>query len=167
MAENPEIPGLLHTQLSSAVDYIQALDTLIGIAQSRLRIFDHNLENGGYNTLRRYDLLRTFLLSSRVNRLEIVLHDTDYLNRFCPRILTLCKQFSHAISIQETTSQAKNIFDPFMIADETSHIHRFHYDDPRALFALNDIKGSHGLIKRFEEIKAASVPAITSTTLGL
>lgn len=167
MAENLEKPVPLHTQINSTADYTQALDNLIGLAQRRLRIFDHNLEDGGYTTLQRYELLRSFLLVSRSNRLEIVLHDSDYLSRFCPRILNLLQQFSHAVSIMETTSQAKNVFDPFVIADEACHLHRFHYDAPRALLALNDVESSHALIKRFDEIKAASIPSITATTLGL
>lgn len=167
MAENPEKPVLLHRQLNSTADYTEALDVLIGLARHRLRIFDYNLEDGGYTTLRRYDLLRTFLLASRSNRLEIVLHDIDYLARFCPRILGLLRQFSHAITIQETTPQAKAIYDPFTIADEACFLHRFHYDNPRALLALHDIEGSHVLIKRFEEIRAASAPAIPATILGL
>ncbi|MBU1689999.1 MAG: hypothetical protein KJ958_15630 [Gammaproteobacteria bacterium] len=167
MTENPEKPALLHRQLNSMIDYTEALDVLIELARHRLRIFDYNLEDGGYTTLRRYELLRTFLLASRNNRLEIVLHDSDYLTRFCPRIFSLLKQFSHAITIQETTPQAKGIYDPFAIADEACFLHRFHYDNPRALLALNDIEGSHVLIKRFEEIRAASVQAITATTLGL
>lgn len=167
MAENPEKPVLLHRQLNSSADYTEALDVLIGLARHRLRIFDYNLEDGGYTTLRRYDLLRTFLLASRSNRLEIVLHDIDYLTRFCPRILGLLKQFSHAITVQETTPQAKAIYDPFTIADEACFLHRFHYDNPRALLALHDIEGSHVLIKRFEEIRAASAPAIPATILGL
>lgn len=167
MAENLEKPVPSHTQLNTAADYTQALNTLIGLAQRRLRIFDHNLEDGGYNTLQRYELLRSFLLASRGNRLEIVLHDSDYLSRYCPRILNLLKQFSHAVSIMETTSQAKNVFDPFVIADEACHLHRFHYDAPRALLALNDIEASHALIKRFDEIIAASIPSIAATTLGL
>lgn len=167
MAENPEKPVLLHRQLNSTADYTEALDVLIELARHRLRIFDYNLEDGGYTTLRRYDLLRTFLLASRSNRLEIVLHDIDYLTRFCPRILGLLKQFSHAITIQETTPQAKAIYDPFTIADEACFLHRFHYDNPRALLALHDIEGSHVLIKRFEEIRAASAPAIPATILGL
>ncbi|HUX63908.1 hypothetical protein [Sulfuricella sp.] len=167
MAENPEKPVLLHRQLNSTADYTEALDVLIGLARHRLRIFDYNLDDGGYTTLHRYELLRTFLLASRSNRLEIVLHDIDYLTRFCPRILSLFKQFSHAITIQETTPQAKSIYDPFAIADEACFLHRFHYDNPRALLALHDIEGSHVLIKRFEEIWAASVLAIAATTLGL
>jgi hypothetical protein len=126
MAESPEKPALLHRQLNSTADYTEAIDSLIELARHRLRIFDYNLEDGGYTTLRRYELLRRFLLANRSNRLEIVLHDIDYLTQFCPRILSLLKQFSHAITIQETTPQARYISDPFAIADETCHVHRFH-----------------------------------------
>jgi hypothetical protein len=167
MPENPEKPVLLHRQLNSTGDYVEAIDILIEHAVHRLRIFDYNLEDGGYTTLRRHDLLRSFLLAKRSNRLEIVLHDIDYLTRFCPRIISLLKQFSHAITIRQTTPQAKGIYDPFAIADEDCFLHRFHYDDPRAMLALHDLEGSHVLIKRFEEIQAASAPAITTTTLGL
>lgn len=167
MTEQPEKPALLHRQLDSIEDYREALDTLIESARQRLRIFDYNLEDGGYNTLRRFELLRAFLLASRNNCLEIILHDTDYLTRFCPRMLNLLRQFSHAVSILETTSQAKNIYDPFIVADQACYVHRFHYDSPRALLALNDIEGSHTLILHFEEIKEASRPASSATTLGL
>lgn len=158
---------MLHRQLHTAAEYEAAIDTLVGLAKRRLRIFDYNLEEGGYNTLRRHELLRAFLLANRGNRLEIVLHDTDYLTRFCPRMLNLLRQFSHAVTIQETTPQAKGIYDPFAVADQACYVHRFHYDAPRALFATNDVEGSHALIKRFEEIKAASATAIAATTLGL
>ena len=167
MAEEMEKPILLHRELHSIEAYCEAIDILIEMARQRLRIFDYNLEDGGYSTLRRYDLLRAFLLRNRRNRLEIILHDTDFLIRFCPRILSLLKQFSHAVSIMETTPQAKGIYDPFAVADQAFYVHRFHYDAPRALLALNDVGGGHTLIKRFEEIREASAPAISATTLGL
>lgn len=167
MAEELEKPVSQHTQLNGIEEYCAALDTLIDSARRHLRIFDYNLEDGGYSSLQRHDRLRAFLLRNRANRLEIVLHDTDYLTRFCPRLLSLLKQFSHAVTIMETTPQAKSIYDPFAVADQAFFVHRFHYDGPRALLALNDVAGSHTLIKRFEEIKEASELTISPTTLGL
>lgn len=167
MAEETGKPVLLYRELQTGKEYSEAIDILIEMANRDLRIFDYNLEDNGYNTLQRYELLRGYLLRNRSNRLEIILHDTDYLTRFCPRLLRLCRQFSHAIAIRATTSQAKGIYDPFAIADQAIYVHRFHYDAPRALLALNDIQGGHQLIKRFEEIKEASTPAVPPTTLGL
>lgn len=167
MAENMGKPVSQHRQLHSIEEYRQAIDILIRMARQRLRIFDYNLEDGGYNSLQRYNLLRAFLLGSRGSRLEIVLHDTDYLTRYCPRMLSLLKQFSHAVSIMETTPQAKGIYDPFAVADQAYYVHRFHYDAPHAQLAINDLGGSHTLIKRFEEINESSGLTISATTLGL
>lgn len=167
MAEDMEKPPLRDGQLHSIAEYREALDGLIGIARQRLRIFDFNLADGGYDTVRRHDLLRAFLLGNRGNRLEIVLHDAGYLTRFCPRMLSLLRRFSHAVTIMETTPQAKGVYDPFAVADRAHYVHRFHYDSPRARFALNDAGGGGALTKRFEEIKAASGPAIPVTPLGL
>ncbi|MDD5328881.1 MAG: hypothetical protein PHX38_02675 [Sulfuricella sp.] len=166
MTESIDEPVLLHRPLNGIRECSEALDSLIGTARRHLRIFDYNLEDGGYNSPHRLELLRAFLLEKRGNRLEVVLHDTDYLTRFCPRMLGLLRQFNHAVEIRETTAQAKSIYDPFAVADQANYVHRFHYDAPRALFALNDVAGSHALIKRFEEIKPASEP-ISATMLGL
>ncbi|MGE5027900.1 MAG: hypothetical protein ACM3JK_05440, partial [Betaproteobacteria bacterium] len=167
VAENGEKSGLQHRQLHGIEEYREALDVLVGMARQRLRIFDSNLEERGHNSPRSHDLLRTFLLGNRGNRLEIVLHDTDYLIRYCPRMLSLLKQFSHAVTITETTSQAKGVYDPFAVADQACYVHRFHYDAPQALLALHDVGGAHALNQRFEELKEASGPALSATTLGL
>jgi hypothetical protein len=131
-----------------------------------LRIFDRQL-GASFNSAARSDLLRAFFLRSRSNRLYIVVHDTAQLARDCPRLLSLVRQFSHAIAIHETEPQAKRVYDPFAIADEQDYLHRFHHDDTRALLALEDAHGAQTLLKRFAEIWEASVPAVSATTLGL
>jgi hypothetical protein len=155
-----------HTKLEGAREYEAALDTLLARPRRTLRIFDREL-GPGFNSPQRYDLLRAFLMRSRANRLYIVLHDVSGLARDCPRVLNLLRSFSHAISIQETEPQAKGVYDPFALADERDYVHRFHYEDARAVLALDDPQGAHGLVRRFQEIWEASVPAVSATTLGL
>lgn len=165
--EHPDQTGLAHHKLDGISAYREAIDTLIRQAHRTLRIFDYNLADGGYNTPLRQELLRAFLLASRANRLTLILHDTDYLLRGCPRLLTLLDQFSHAVEIRQTTADAKNVYDPFIIADEAHCLHRFHYDHPRALLALNDPEKARTLSERFAEIREASEPAAPLTPLGL
>jgi hypothetical protein len=155
-----------HTKLEGTREYEAALDTLLARPQRTLRIFDRQL-GPGFNSPRRYDVLRAFLMRSRANRISIVLHDASGLARDCPRVINLLRQFSHAIAIHETQPQAKGIYDPFALADERDYLHRFHYEDTRALLALDDPQGAHGLVQRFQEIWEASVPAVSATTLGL
>jgi hypothetical protein len=158
---NPE-----HRALDGSQDYEAAIDVLLARPRRTLRIFDRQL-GAGYNSVQRYELLRSFLLRSRANRLYIVLHDAGNLARDCPRMLNLLRQFSDAVAVRETEGQARRACDPVALADERDYLHRFHYDHARALLALDDPQGAHGLLQRFQEIWEASVPAVSATTLGL
>ena len=153
-------------KLEGVVEYEDALDTLFARTGRRLRIFDHQLGKR-YNTVRRSELLRRFLLASRTHRIEIVLHDAGRLQRDLPRLILLLRQFSHAISIHETEPQAKGVYDAFAVMDERDYVHRFHYNGARALLALDDPDAAHTFVQRFAEIWEASAPAASATTLGL
>ena len=163
MAENP---APQHTSLLGDAEYDSAMDTVLTKARRSIRIFEHTL-GGGYNSPRRFDLLRQFLLASQRNRLQIVVHDPQTIDRNCPRILKLLRLHSHAISIHETHSNAKSVYDPFAVVDDHSFVHRFHFDEMRGLMALDDPIGTHVLTERFNEIWEASSPTISATTLGL
>ena len=157
----------VHTKLEGGNDLETAINSVISQAQRYLRIFDYNLSEGSYNSPDRFELLRNFLLLSRANRLDMMLHETDHLTRYCPRMIILLQQFSHAIRINKISPEAKGIDDPFIIADESHYVHRFHYNNPRALLGLNDNPGALKLSKRFTEIWDTSTPSTFATTLGL
>lgn len=167
MTDTAPLPIPEHHRLEGPREYEQALNTIIQQAQHSLRIFDYNLRNEGYNSQERVELLQHYLHLNRANRLVIVLHDTDYLTRECPRMLNLIRQFGHAIDIYQTTEEARGASDPFVIADSEHYLHRFHYDHPRAVLSLNDKDGALDLVRRFNEIMEASEPAAPPTTLGL
>ena len=155
-----------YQKIESVADYEAAIDAVIARANRNIRIFDKQASTA-YNSPNRYELLRSFLLASRANRLRIVLHDTGSLAANCPRMMSLLKQFSHCIAIHETGEDAKQVYDPFIVADENHYVHRFHYDSVRGLMALNDLNEAHNFNSRFEEIWEASFPAVSATTLGL
>jgi hypothetical protein len=159
-------PVARHEKLAGIAEYETALDRLLQRPQRHLRIFDRQLSRS-CNALVRHDLLRGFLLRGRANRIQIVLHDASNLSRDCPRLMNLLRQFPHAVSIHETEAYAKRVYDPFALADERDHLHRFHYQDWRALLALDDPGGTQPLVERFQELWEASGPAASATTLGL
>jgi hypothetical protein len=152
--------------LNGVRDYELALDEVIERASSTLRIFEHTL-SAGFNSPRRHQALRRFLLASRRNTVRIVLHDASRLDRDCPRLLLLLRELGHALNIHETHPPAKQIYDPFLIADDRHYAHRFHFEQMGGLRGLDDPIGARALIERFEEIWEASSPAVSATTLGL
>lgn len=156
-----------HRKIESLSDYALAIDETIRQATRSLKIFDLNLRGAGFNSPARIELLENFFHLNRANRFTLILHDANHLQSECPRLINLLRLFSHASSVYQTTEEAKSASDPFIIADDRHYLHRFHYEHPRALLALNDPEGALDLSRRFSEILNASEPAAPATTLGL
>ena len=158
------MPG--ERRLEGTVAYENALDELLMQATHTVRLFDRRI-GSAFNTPQRYELLRRLLLAKRTNRVCIVLHETGNIVRECPRLMLLLRQFSHGIAIHRTLPDARRVYDPFVIADDTRFVHRFHYDDVRAAATIGDVAATSLLLKRFYEIWQASAPAVTANQTGL
>lgn len=158
---------LLHTTLDGNADYIAALDTLCGLAQHELVVFEKNYENTGFNSEARYDTLRSFLLANPNNRLQLLAHSTTHLVQYCPRVMLLLKQFAHSMHIYQTPPHLQHVSEPFAVADQTHYVRRFHFDDPRGILGQNDPQGARTLHSRFVEMWASSHPGASATTIGL
>ncbi len=156
-----------HYMLSGEREYEDAIDQVIAHAGQTLHIFDPDLTRGGYASLKRYEALRAFLLKSRGSRLSLVLHETDYLTARCPRLMTLLQTHGHAVNIYKTAEHARIASDPFVVADGSHYVHRFHGEGMRFLLAMHDMAGARQLEERFAQLLEASYPAVFSTTLGL
>ncbi len=162
-----DTPAPQHTRLEGIAEYSAAIDTVVAKAERRIRVFDRNLDGLGFNSPARQDLLRSFLLARRTNHLYILVHDTGYLTRSCPRLQLLLRQFSHGITIHQTHPHVQGVHDPFVIVDEAHFVRRFHFDDSRSLLALEDPQEARTLNDRYDELWEASFPAVSATTLGL
>lgn len=158
---------LQHTMLDSNADYIAALDTLCGLAQHELIVFEKNYDNIGFNAEARYNTLHRFLLANPNNRLLLLAHNTSYLVQFCPRMMMLLRQFAHSMQIYQTPPHLQQVAEPFAVADQTHFVRRFHFDDPHGILAQNDPEGARMLHSRFQEMWGASHPGAAATTLGL
>lgn len=152
---------------SGMTEYRQALDAVIEHTRHTLQLFDFDLHDGGWNSPQRYARLKRFLLASVHNRLHIALHSVDYVSRNCPRMLNLLREHSYAVFIHQTNPEARAVFDPLLIGDDAHYAHRFHFEQPRGEYVLNDLAKTQGLIQRFNEIWQASTVAVSATTLGL
>jgi hypothetical protein len=90
-------------------------------------IFDFTLGSRGFNSPARADALRQFVVRGRAHRILIALHEPETLERECPRLLALLRQFPMSIEIHRTLAQARNAADPFIVADDHSMWHQLHY----------------------------------------
>lgn len=166
MEPSGNLPNAEYRRFESMLEYEAVIDSLIPLTQNMIRVFDKSLGRA-YNSPQRHEALSRFLRASRTNRLTIILHETENLERNCPRLILLLKQFSHAVSIRQTLRVAKHVYDPFVIFDASHYVHRFHYDHLRAAQGTHDVLGAQQLLDRFEEIREASVPAVSANVSGL
>jgi hypothetical protein len=160
------LPNAEYRRFEGMREYEALIDELIPQTQRTIRIFDRSLSRS-YNSQQRFEALRRFLLASRANRLMIVLHETATVERDCPRMIDLLRQFATAVKINETLKLARQVYDPFVIFDATHYVHRFHYGHLRAAQGTNDVLGSQQLLDRYVEIWEASAPAVPANTTGL
>lgn len=158
---------LQHTALNGIDDYVNALDSLCAMAGRTLSIFEKDFDGLGFNSEARYDTLRRFLLANPSNRLYLLAHDTSYLARDCARVNMLLRQFSHCMQVYRTPPHMASISEPFAVADNAHYVRRFHFDDTRGIFAVNDPQGARVLHSQFAEMWAASRPGLSATTTGL
>ena len=153
--------------LSSRKEYLDAFDRLVELAERELRVFDPDCFGLQIDSPQKCELLRSFLLRGRNNRLYIAVHDTEYLRNHCPRLLGLLQQFSDRMFIHQTQDEAARVQDCLVLADRLHFVRRPVHAQPRGTLALNDEKDSQGMYTRFSEIWESSFPAVSATTSGL
>lgn len=158
---------LQHTAINGNTEYVAALDSLCRLAQHNLILFEQNFEGLGYNNEARYQTLRGLLLSNPAHRLRVLTHAPHYLATRCPRMTMLLQQFSNRMFIYQTPKNLQHLTEPFAVADDRHYVRRFHFNDPRGLFAQHDPEQAYALKSRFDEMWASSHPAISPSKLGL
>ena len=153
--------------LATVAAQVAAIDTLLGLARHSIRVFDVDLSGMGWNDAARTERIVAFLRSNPAAKVEIVVHDTGWIERSCPRLLNLLKYRGHAIAIHRTGQDAKQAMDPLLIVDGVHFLHRFHVSQPRAALSIGDPVAAQPLVTRFDAISASAESGVTPTVLGL
>lgn len=154
-------------ELATIAEQSAAIDELLALALHQIRIFDQDLSQAGWGSAARIDRLSQFLRGPKGRRIDIIVHDTRYIESACPRLIVLLRRYGHAMAIHRTGNEAKVATDPLVIVDKRHYLHRFHFERPRAAFGIDAPEEAQLLGNRFDEIWATGETAITGTTLGL
>jgi hypothetical protein len=166
-ADAGAVPVPRQETLATIAAQVAALDELIRIARHSIRVFDCDMAQMGWNTPARAEALAAFLRRSRTAKLDIIVHDTHWLEASCPRLVALLKVFSDRITIYKTGPGAQGAADPLVLVDARHFLHRFHVEQPRAALAIEEPHLARPLVNRFDEIWATGEPGLTGTVLGL
>ncbi len=163
---SPSIPSR-HETFDSVAAQVEAIDVLIGLARQSIRVFDVDLSGTGWNDAARAGKIVAFLKARRNARLDIVVHDTGWIERSCPRLTRLLRYYGHAITILRTGEDAKHAMDPLIIVDDQHYLHRLHIAQARATLRIAEPDAAKPLIERFDAIWSSAEPGVSATVLGL
>ena len=145
----------------------RAVDRLLEQPGRELRIFDPDLSGLRLNLPDRISRLQRFLVASRTRRIYIAIHDTGYVTKYCPRMRDLLMRYAHAIQIQQTDEEIREVQDAFFVLDANHYVRRPVARFWRGAIGIGDESEALSMRARFFEIWGASYPAVSPTTLGL
>jgi hypothetical protein len=164
----PADPGTPREQrLETVADQIAAIEFLISLARERIRVFDIDLSGGGWNSTERAEALSRFLRGTGNARLDIIVHETRWIETSCPRLTSMLRTYGHAMTIYRTGTDARGAMDPLLIVDARHYLHRYHISQPRATLVVDMPQAARPLVTRFEEIWATGEPGLSGTVAGL
>jgi hypothetical protein len=101
-----------------------AVDRLLDQPGRELRVFEPDGAALRLNDPARVQQLERFLLASRTRRLYLVVHSTDHLTRQCPRLIGLLRRFAHAMQINRTQEEIREVQDAFLLLDSVHYVRR-------------------------------------------
>ncbi|MDA1118856.1 MAG: hypothetical protein O2979_12840 [Proteobacteria bacterium] len=160
-------PQAEYLQFDTEAEFQKSVDRLLAAPGRELRIFDPDLSALRLTTLERVEQLRAFLAASRTRRIYIAVHDPDHLSKYCPRMMALLARYAHAIQVNRTHEEIRNLQDSFLVLDQSHYLRRPVAQLFRGALGLNDETEALGMRVRFAEIWSASFPGLAGTTLGL
>jgi hypothetical protein len=155
------------TLLATRREYLESFERLLGLASRELRIFDPDLAELGLDAEPKIARLRDFLYASATRRLYIAVHDTDFVTRRCPRVLTLLGSFPRQMFIHQTEGEARKAQDCFVIADDRHLVRRSVAAQARGVLVLDDPRDCGSIRDRFQEIWESSAPTVSPSVTGL
>jgi hypothetical protein len=165
--ENNEPPKPQYERFEDEESFQQAVDRLLEQSGRELRIFDPDLSGLRLNLPGRIARFQRFLAGSRTRRIYLAIHDTGYVSKYCPRMRDLLMRYAHAIQIQQTDEEIRELQDAFFVLDANHYVRRPVARFWRGAIGIGDESEALSMRARFFEIWAASYPAVSPTTLGL
>lgn len=153
-------PAPREEMLDTLAAQVAAIDEIVGYARQRIQVFDVDLSDHGWNRAPRIDAIGRLLRGSRTARLDIIVHETRWLEASGARLMALLRRSGDAITVYRTGNEARTAMDPLIIVDGRHCVHRFHAERPRASLIVALPALVKPLANRFDEIWATGEPGL-------
>jgi len=137
----------------------------LAASTASLQLFDPDFTVFPLGTSETDLALRRFLGGGGV--LRLAMHSPVHLERDCPRLLRLLRDYSHLVECRITTKALRNLTDSFCIGDGIHMVRRFHSDHIRGVAVYGNDEATELQRARFAAIWAESNPGLFPSVTGL
>ena len=146
--------------LDTVAAQVAAIDELIGLARALdPRVRRRSLARWAGTPRRARRSSARSCAARRTAKLEIIVHDTRWIEASCPRLIAPAETFTRRDhGLPDRRRSAKRAMDPLVIVDGRHFLHRFHIEQPRAALAIEEPHAREPLVDRFDEIWATGEP---------
>ena len=141
---------------------------LLGNAERGIRLYDHDLSETGLESLDAIRLMEALCQrASRAGAVRLLLRDSAYLQKSCPRLMGLLARWSHRLEVAVLRKAASGSNQPFATSDTNAYVLRFHHDSPRGRMGISDPMQCARLNAQFDTAWLSAQAGPSGTTLGL
>ena len=157
---NPEL-------ITDWADHDAALRTILTLATVKLSIFDEDLSMLKLEDPENNAILRRFLASSRRPSLRIVLRNTDPVQKNCPCLMALLREYPENAVVAICPTHLFEQCESLLIADDSHALVRFHHGNVRCKAIIDNPGECLPYVQRLEEIFHEGDERMCATPLGL
>jgi hypothetical protein len=144
----------------------EAFDRLIGRARQSIRLFDDRGEFWGLQRPSFAAAIKQTLGRSRLASVCIILHDTAFVEKHCPRLMALLGPHSPRLRVMPADPSLRSFSTGVVILDSAVVMRRPHFDQTR-VFVDFDETGVAAAEKMFAEMSDSALPALSGYVTGL
>ena len=153
--------------LATVAEQVAAIDTLLGLARHSIRVFDVDLPAWAGTARHAPRRSRRSCAIHPAAKVDIIVHDTRWIERSCPRLAVAAEFRSHAITIRRTGQDAREVDGSAADRRRRHYLHRFHVDAARARrWASTTPSRPQPLVTRFDEISEGASRALRRRCSG-
>ncbi len=145
---------------------IAVFDRLASRAQHSIQIFDDRGEYWGLDRAAFAQAVRLTLGRSRLASVSIVLHDTGFVEKHCPRLMSMVAIHAPRLRVMPADPSLRSFSRGVVILDATVVMRRPHFDQPRVFVDFDEIAVS-AAGKMFSELVDSALPALPGYVTGL
>lgn len=153
-------------RLASRAEARSVLDETVEQCRSALCIFDDRGEFYGFERLSFAIALAALLTRNRQASATIVVHDASYIERYCPRLVELLRQYGPQLRILQTEPSLHGFCRGLVIADHGVVLRRPHFEQS-ATFVDYEEQAVADARRLFDEIMQLARPAPCGQVAGL